>query len=206
MKLTLSTGTSAKSGCSSAVQTSETIRSVYMAPLGKPVLPEVYRIMASRWSVSPVYGGSRRQRPAALQQFVEGLDGHRHAGFGQLRPGPLHVLPMVVDLGLVVENHQAPQRRAAQRRFDGQVEIACAGGEYPRFDLGDDRLQAGRLRHCVATVPRPGRGKPTPGRRSGTRGWRNQRWRRSLRARPGWPPRGAARWRWHGRWPTARGR
>jgi len=39
--------------------------SVYIAPLGSPVLPDVYMIMASRSSVSPVYigsGGNARPR------------------------------------------------------------------------------------------------------------------------------------------------
>ena len=114
---------------------------MYMAPLGKPVLPEVYRIIASRWSG---LAGVRRAPAAAAAAFQASRRTSRWSPpcrlGGQLRPGPLHVFAMVVDLGSVVEDHQALQRRAAQSCVDGQVEIACAGGDYPRLDLGDDRL------------------------------------------------------------------
>ena len=70
MKLTLKTGTSPRSDVSSLVHTLESIRSVYMAPLGSPVLPEVYMIKASRSSLSPVYIGSvGRARPRSINSF-----------------------------------------------------------------------------------------------------------------------------------------
>jgi hypothetical protein len=47
MKLTLTTGASAV-GITSEVQMRDTMFSVYIAPLGSPVLPDVYMIMASR--------------------------------------------------------------------------------------------------------------------------------------------------------------
>ena len=56
MKLTLSTGKS-ESEANLDVQSLAIIRSVYMAPFGDPVLPEVYMIIASRSSLSAVYGG-----------------------------------------------------------------------------------------------------------------------------------------------------
>jgi hypothetical protein len=40
------------------VQSRAIIRSVYMAPFGAPVLPEVYMIIASRSSLPAVYTGS----------------------------------------------------------------------------------------------------------------------------------------------------
>jgi hypothetical protein len=49
MKFTFTTGASLV-GITSAVHTRDTMFSVYMAPLGSPVLPDVYMIMASRWS------------------------------------------------------------------------------------------------------------------------------------------------------------
>ena len=84
MKLTLNTGTSANR-VELAVHSLATIRSVYMAPLGSPVLPDVYKIIASRSSVSPVYtgsGGSWRPRSTTSSTVV---DGHRHAGLVQAR-------------------------------------------------------------------------------------------------------------------------
>ncbi|OCB17680.1 hypothetical protein A5689_24150 [Mycobacterium intracellulare subsp. yongonense] len=44
-------------------------------------------------------------------------------------------------LGLVIEDHEPPQRRAARRRLDREVEITDAGRQDRRLDLVDDRSQ-----------------------------------------------------------------
>lgn len=64
----------------------KTMRSVYMAPFGNRVLPDVYMIMASRSSVSPVYigsGGKARPRSSNSSVSAERRQGRPAAHVGR---------------------------------------------------------------------------------------------------------------------------
>jgi hypothetical protein len=90
---------------------------------------------------------------AALDDLVHRGDDHLCARLLQAGTGRLEVLPLLIDLGSVVEHHQLPQRRTGQHGLDRQVEVLRAHGDDPRFALLDDRPQS---RHRSVVLQRHG--------------------------------------------------
>ena len=85
--------------------------------------------------------GSAGVRGAVGDDVVEGLDGDGLVG--QPRGGGLECLAVVVDLRVVVEDHQALRRVRGEGEFDGVVEVIDAGEDRDGLGLDEDRVQRG---------------------------------------------------------------
>ena len=72
-------------------------------------------------------------------EVIEGLD--RDVVVGQAYCGGFQCFAVVVDLGVVVEHHQALRCVRGEREFDGVPEVVDAGDDRDRFGLDEDRVQ-----------------------------------------------------------------